>query len=97
MRGRNCFQRKVSPVNSRLQNYRGKVVLLDFWAVWCSPCIDEIPNIKEVYDTYKNAGFEVIGISLDHHKYEVRDYIKANNIPWRQIVSGKGWDSPVAR
>ncbi len=80
-----------------LRDYRGKVVLLDFWAVWCSPCIDEIPNIKKVYDTYKNAGFEVIGISLDHHKYEVRDYIKANNIPWRQIVSGKGWDSPVSR
>lgn len=80
-----------------LRDYRGKVVLLDFWAVWCSPCIDEIPNIKKVYDTYKNAGFDVIGISLDHHKYEARDYIKANNIPWRQIVSGKGWDSPISR
>ena len=80
-----------------LRDYRGKVVLLDFWAVWCPPCTDEIPNIKKVYDTYKNAGFDVIGISLDHHEYELRDYIKTNNIRWRQIFSGKGWKSPVPR
>lgn len=80
-----------------LRDYRGKVVLLDFWAVWCPPCTDEIPNIKKVYDTYKNAGFDVIGISLDHHEYELRDYIKTNNIPWRHIFSGKGWKSPVPR
>ena len=80
-----------------LQNYRGKVVLLDFWAVWCPPCTDEIPNINKVYDTYKNAGFDVIGVSLDHHESRLRDYITANNIPWRQIFSGKGWEGPVPR
>ena len=44
-----------------LQDYRGKVVLLDFWAVWCAPCIAEMPNVKNVYDTYKDEGFDVIG------------------------------------
>ena len=44
-----------------LQDYRGKVVLLDFWAVWCGPCLTEIPNVKRVYDTYKDQGFDIIG------------------------------------
>ncbi len=80
-----------------LQDYRGKVVLLDFWAVWCPPCTDEIPNIRKVYNTYKDAGFDVIGVSLDREESKLRNYITANAIPWRQIFSGKGWDSPVSR
>ena len=80
-----------------LKAYRGKVVLLDFWAVWCQPCIAEMPNLKKVYDTYKNAGFDIIGISLDNDETQLRDYLKANNIPWRQVFSGQGWMSPIAR
>lgn len=80
-----------------LKAYRGKVVLLDFWAVWCQPCIAEMPNLKKVYDTYKDAGFDIIGISLDNDETQLRDYLKANNIPWRQVFSGQGWMSPIAR
>lgn len=79
-----------------LQDYRGKVVLLDFWAVWCAPCIAEMPNLKNVYDTYKDEGFEIIGISLDTDETKLRNYLKENEIPWRQVFSGKGWGSPVA-
>ena len=68
-----------------IQDYRGKVVLLDFWAVWCAPCIAEIPNVKRVYDTYKDEGFDVIGVSLDFEETILRDYIQTNDIQWRQI------------
>ena len=80
-----------------LQQYRGKVVLLDFWAVWCGFCTLEMPNVKRVYDTYRDQGFDVIGISLDIDEAELREYLKKNNVPWRQIYSGEVWDDPIAQ
>ena len=80
-----------------LQQYRGKVVLLDFWAVWCPPCIVEMPNVKKVYDTYKDQGFDIIGVSLDTDETRLRNYLKTNDIPWRQIFSGQKWNSPLAK
>ncbi len=79
-----------------LQQYRGKVVLLDFWAVWCGFCLREMPNVKKVYDTYKEKGFDVIGVSLDDDETELMDYLKENSIPWRQIFTGQGMESPLA-
>ncbi len=78
-----------------LEAYRGKVVLLDFWAVWCGPCIAEMPNIKKVYNTYKDKGFEVIGISLDIDEAKLRDFLKENDIPWRQVFDGQGRNSAI--
>ncbi len=80
-----------------LKDYRGKVVLLDFWAVWYGPCIGEMPNVKRVYDTYKDQGFDVIGVSLDTDETRLRNYLKKNNISWRQIFSGQKWRSPLAQ
>ena len=81
-----------------LQDYRGKVVLLDFWGVWCGFCIDEMPNLKKVYATYKDQGFDIIGVSLDDEEAALRDYLKENDIQWRQICSGAVWkDDPLAQ
>ena len=80
-----------------LQQYRGKVVLLDFWAVWCGPCLTEMPNVKRVYNSYKDQGFDIIGVSLDTDEARLRNYLKKNNIPWRQIFTGQKWRSPLVR
>ena len=78
-----------------IEAYRGKIVLLDFWAVWCGPCVAEMPNVKKVYNTYKDKGFDIIGISLDNDETRLRDFLKENDIPWRQVFDGQGWDSTV--
>ena len=80
-----------------LSAYRGKVVLLDFWATWCGPCVGEMPNVKRVFEKYRDRDFDVIGISLDTDEAALRTFIEENNLPWRQIFSGEGWDSPLAR
>lgn len=67
--------------------YRGKVVLVDFWATWCQPCRAEVPNILNMYKAYHGKGFEVIGISLDESPEQAEAYIKQNQIPWPTLFS----------
>jgi thiol-disulfide isomerase/thioredoxin len=62
--------------------FRGKVVLIDFWATWCGPCIKEMPNVLENYAKYHNAGFEVIAISLDDDMMELQNFVTKENPPW---------------
>ena len=71
-----------------LSQYRGQVVLLDFWATWCPPCIAEMPNVKATYAKYKNQKFEIIGISLDQSTGPLEAYIASEGLTWRQY-----WDN----
>ena len=77
-----------------LQEYRGKVVLLNFWVLWSPPAVSEMPDIKQIYDTYKDKRFDIIGVNLDDEEVILQNYVKANDIPWRQIFDqGAGEDS----
>ena len=70
----------------RLADYRGKkAVLIDFWATWCSPCVDEIPTIKRIAETYRNQGLEVVGVSLDREEKALRDFVKREKLSYVQV------------
>ncbi|HYC77914.1 MAG TPA: TlpA disulfide reductase family protein [Planctomycetota bacterium] len=77
-----------------LDQYKGKVLLIDFWATWCPPCMAEVPHVVAAYAKYKDRGFEVLGITLDNEETlpKMDEVMKAKGMTWRQIVNGKEAD-----
>lgn len=80
-----------SPV--KLSSFKGKVVLIDFWASWCGPCRASIPSVIKLYDKYKAKGFEVFGVSIDSKKKDWLKAIAQDKITYPQVNDKAGWYS----
>jgi thiol-disulfide isomerase/thioredoxin len=97
---------KLPDINGKtisLSSMKNKIVLIDFWASWCSPCVKEQPKLAELYKKYKNSvfidgkGFEIFGVSFDNKKKSWESIIKKYKINWTQVSDLQYWSSPIAK
>jgi thiol-disulfide isomerase/thioredoxin len=80
-------------------DYKGKIVLLDFWATWCGPCRVELPGLIQAYEKYHDKGFEILGVSLDKENQltQVQAFLKEYKMTWPQIYDGKYWNAEIGQ
>jgi peroxiredoxin len=79
-----------------IAKYKGKVVLVDFWATWCMPCVAQLPDVQKAYEKFHGKGFEIVGISLDEDKDRLQQFIKQRKMPWQEYFDGKKWENKLA-
>jgi thiol-disulfide isomerase/thioredoxin len=79
-----------------LAKLKGKVVLIDFWATWCAPCVAELPHVKEAYDKLHSKGMEIVGISLDREKDSLTEFVSGHHMEWPQYFDGQEWQTKFA-
>ncbi|WP_094568745.1 TlpA disulfide reductase family protein [Mucilaginibacter xinganensis] len=91
-------QNDVNGVPVKLSSFRGKYVLIDFWASWCGPCREENPNVVRVYNKYKEKNFTIIGVSLDKQsgRADWLSAIKSDGLNWTQVSDLKFWNNQAA-
>jgi len=81
------------------EDYKGKLVMLDFWATWCGPCMHEVPGLVKAYEEFHPKGLEVLGVTLDNAdgKQKVKDVTHEKGMTWTQVFDGKGWEAEIAQ
>ncbi len=90
---------KETDANGRpmsIAGYKGKVLLVDFWAAWCGPCMGELPNVLAAYEKHHRSGFDIVGISLDEDRQRFQTVIREKNMAWQQFFDGKKYDNKLA-
>jgi thiol-disulfide isomerase/thioredoxin len=96
------FNDAITGAEISMERLRGKIVVVDFWATWCGPCVAEMPRMKELYAKYHDKGVEFIGVSLDYSPDEggldkLKTFVAKNQIPWPQYYQGHGWESDFSQ
>jgi peroxiredoxin len=81
--------------NFTFSSLKGKLVLIDFWASWCNPCMGEMPNVKKMYDDFHSKGLEIVGVSLDKSREGWLKAIRIKNLNWIQVSDLKFWQTPM--
>ncbi|MCC5931099.1 MAG: AhpC/TSA family protein [Cyclobacteriaceae bacterium] len=80
-----------------LSSFQGKYLLIDFWASWCGPCRKENPHVVQVYEDFREKGFEILGVSLDTRREAWMDAIEKDGLEWYHVSDLKGWQSSAGQ